>query len=109
VYVSDAQKMTLASLVSLPPWTIFELLKITDVGWLKSPPSQWKKNHKDYQKLKDFVENLRVTNDCADRCVALTTDYIKAVTKHELQGQHMFQTVEQHRRQAPNVKKASIF
>jgi hypothetical protein len=108
VSVSDAQKMTLASLVSLRPWTIYELLKITDVGWLKSPPSQWNK-HKDYQKLKDFVENLRVTNDCAERGVALTTDNINAITKDEHQRQHMFRTVEQHRRQVPNVKKASIF
>jgi hypothetical protein len=59
--------------------------------------------------LKDFVDNLRVTNDCAKRGVALTTDYIKAITKDELQRQHLFQTVEHHRRQVPNVKKASIF
>jgi hypothetical protein len=55
------------------------------------------------------VENLRVTNDRAKRGVAVTTDYIKAITKDELQRQHLFQTVEQHRRQVPNVKKASIF
>jgi hypothetical protein len=100
--------MTLASLVSLQSWTVFELLNITDVSWLKSSPSQWNK-HKSFQKFKDFVDNLRVTNDCAKHGVALTTDYIKAITKDELQRQHLFQTVEQDRRQVPNVKKASIF
>jgi hypothetical protein len=57
----------------------------------KVSPSQWNK-HKDYQKLKDFVDNLRVTNDSAKLGVALNTDYIKAITKDELQRQHLFQT-----------------
>jgi hypothetical protein len=105
--VSEALKMTLASLASPRSLTIFQLLKISDVSWLRSPPSQWNNNN-DYQKFKAFVDNLLVTNDCAERGVALTTNYIKAVTKDERQRQHLFQIVEQHRRQVPNVKKTTI-
>jgi hypothetical protein len=105
--VSEALKMTLAPLASPRSLTIFQLLKISDASWLRSRPSQWNNNN-DYQKFKAFVDNLLVTNNCAERGVALTSDYIKAVTKDERRSQQLLQTVEQHRRQVPNVKKTTI-
>ena len=40
---------------------------------------------------------MRVVNDCAERAVKLTTDYIMALTHDEEQRQLIFQVVEHHR------------
>ena len=40
---------------------------------------------------------MRVVNDCAERAVKLTTDYIMALTHDEEQRQLIFQVVERHR------------
>ena len=74
--------MTLASLISPQSWSLFNCLGISDIAWLKSPPSTWVGNY-NYDKLNMFVSNLLITNDCGERGVALISDYIEIVTKDE--------------------------
>jgi hypothetical protein len=58
--------------------------------------------------LKAFVTNLLITNDCAERGVALISDYIEIVTKNEDQRQDLLQGVEMHRKSFPNAKKSTL-
>jgi hypothetical protein len=101
------QKLTLASLISSESWALFDCLGISDTAWLKTPPSTWDSNES-YHKLKKFVTSLLVTNDCAERGVALISDYIEIVTKDEDQRQHLLQGVELHRKSFPNAKKSTL-
>ena len=50
---------------------VFEIL----TGW---PPAEWDTNP-DYIKFRNFVRTVKVTNNCAERGVKLTTDYSKQV------------------------------
>ena len=40
--------------------------------------SKWE-SYADYNKVKAFVSTVKVVNDCADRAVALATDYYKVL------------------------------
>jgi hypothetical protein len=67
-------------------WALFNSLGISDTAWLKTL-STWGGNES-YEKLSKFVTSLLVTNDCAERGVALIADYSKIVTKDEDRRQH---------------------
>jgi hypothetical protein len=99
--------MTLASLISPVSWALFNSLGISDTTWLKKPTSTWG-GHESYDKLSRFATSLLVTNDCAEREVALITDYIEIITKDEDQRQHLLQGVELHRKCFPNAKKSTL-
>jgi hypothetical protein len=101
------QKMTLTSIISPASWALFNDLEISDTDWLKNPPSTWGGN-KSYEKLNTFVTKLLITNNCAERGVALISDYIEIVTKDEDQRQHLLQGVELHRKSFPNAKKSTL-
>ena len=103
----SVQKLTLTSLVSPQSWTLLNELGMTDNTWLRKPPSTWA-SYETYQVLKHFVRNLRVTNDCAERGVALISDYIQIVTKNQDQRQHLLQGVESHRKIFPNATKSTL-
>ena len=46
--------------------------------WLALSPAQWDTNP-DYIEFRNFVRTVKVTNNCAERGVKLTTDYSKQV------------------------------
>ncbi|KAK3923451.1 Transmembrane anterior posterior transformation protein 1-like protein [Frankliniella fusca] len=57
---------------------------------------------------KASVLKLRVTNDCAERSVALVEEYNKILTADEEQKQFLILDVKEHRKRYPNVNKTTL-
>ena len=75
--------------------------------FITCPPCEWN-GREDYQAAMKYVNSLHVTNDFAERGVALITDFNSALTKDEEQKQYLLQVVEHHRKQFPNPKKTTV-
>ena len=102
---SDCVK--LSSLVNSSSWLIWDmLLLLGSQDWLLIPVSMWD-HFSGYQTFKKFATNLTVTNDIAERGIALVTEFLN---KHESeeQRQALLQVVEWHRGQVKVVDKASL-
>ena len=54
------------------------------------------------------VYSLNVTNDAAERGVALIQSFNNSITTDEEQKQFLFQIVEEHRRSLPNSNKSKL-
>ena len=72
-----SEKTELRDLVTSDSWKLFDILKISP-DWLALPPADWDSNP-DYIEFRNFVRKVKVTNNCAERGVKLTTDYSKQV------------------------------
>jgi hypothetical protein len=55
------------------------------------------------------AQALRVVNDCAERGIALATQFNSTLTRQEEEKQFVLQMVEAHRKRFPNAKKSIIF
>ena len=65
-------KTELQDLVTPNSWQLFDILKMSP-DWLALPPAEWDSNP-DYIEFRNFVRQVKVTNDCAERGVKpLTT------------------------------------
>ena len=85
---------------------MFNILKMSP-DWLALPPAQWDTNP-DYIEIRNFVRTVKVTNNCAERGVKLTTDYSKSLTKDSQERSKIYQVVEAERRAKPDAKKATL-
>ena len=74
--------------------------------WLTIPPKLWN-NFLEFRKFKEFVENISVCNDIAERGVSLITNFINK-TESEEQRQAMLQVVEHHRALVVDTKKSTL-
>ena len=94
----------LSELVSSDSWLVFDKLGLTgSQDWLSIPPNLWK-NFKEFRKFSEFVENISVCNDIAERGVSLITTFINK-TQSEEQRQAMLQVVEHHRALVADTKR----
>jgi hypothetical protein len=84
----------------------FEALSLNS-DFLKEDPETWSDNPL-YCELQQSVAKLRVTNDTAERGVALMQEYNGLRTKSEEQTQFILQVVAQHRKLLPSITKAAI-
>ena len=88
-------------------WLIFDKLGLLGPqDWLTVPASLWDNFH-EYRRFKEFVENVSVCNDIAERGVSLITAFINK-TESEEQRQAMLQVVENHRSMVVDTNKASL-
>ena len=62
----------------------------------------------DFQKGLSIVRGLNVTNDAAERCVALIQSFNSSITTDEEQKQFLLQIVEEHRRSLANSNKSKL-
>ena len=86
----------LETLVNPNSWLILQLLNLQgSQDWLLTPCSMWQL-FGDYRKLEEFSVNLPVTNDLAERGVALISQFVYKVEDEE-QRQALLQVVEYHR------------
>ena len=58
--------------------------------------------------MEEFVLNLKITNDTAERGVKMIQDYSKILTKDSKERQDILQVVEQHRDEIRDVKKSTL-
>lgn len=75
--------------------------------FLSIDPEQWYSND-NYLKAEEIVKNLLITNDVAERAVALAKDFNESFTRNEDEKQMVFQLVEKHRNEFPLPKKKII-
>ena len=99
-------KTELRDLVTPDSWQLFDILKMSP-DWLALPPAEWDSNP-DYIEFRNFVRQVKVTNDCAERGVKLATDYSKSLTKDSQERSKIYQVVEAERRAKPDAKKATL-
>ena len=94
----------LADFVDGSSWLVFQLLKVDASRWLDKPVSTWEADG-EYQAFERFVRDLKVTNDVAERGVALIQDFAHTITKDDQQLQWLLQAVEAHRKRVPSFEK----
>jgi len=56
-------------------WLLFSILGLDHPEWLQLSVSEWDQNP-DYCKVRQFVSNVQVINDIAERGIKLITDFI---------------------------------
>lgn len=76
-------------------------------SFLDVSPSQWE-GLRDFECAKRCISNLCVTNDNAERGVALIQEYNGRLTKDEDQLQCLLSVVSEHRKRYPDCSKATI-
>lgn len=103
---TDFTSLTLDKLVTKNTNVFFEYLKIP-ISFLREDPENWP-NNKDYIKGKSIVNSIKVTNDNAERGVALVQEFNKFSTKDEDQFQYLLQVVNAHRRLYPDINKKTL-
>ena len=97
----------LSELIDERSWLIFDELAVCESSWLHLPASEWEQSD-EFIKFKDFVTNLSVTNDVAERGIKMIEDFINTCTKDEAQLQALMQVAENHRRQFPDCSKSTL-
>ncbi|KAF0310008.1 hypothetical protein FJT64_018910 [Amphibalanus amphitrite] len=97
----------LADLVTDASWQLFQLLKLDPRSWLRQPACAWE-DDSGYTRFKTFVRELNVTNDVAERGVAMIETFANTVTQDEDQLQWLLQAVEDHRKRLPSFKKSAL-
>jgi hypothetical protein len=102
----DVQSSKLADFVTCNTRLFFERLEIAQ-NFLDKDPQEWNADE-DYIRAKQFLSNLRVVNDVAERGVALIEQYKSILTKDEEQKQFLLQVVEDHRRRFPDSAKNTL-
>ena len=90
------------------PYThmIFTILG-TDEDWLEQDPAKWQESES-YREMEDFVRNVKVTNDTAERGIKMADDYSKILTKDPVLRRKILHGVEMSRKINPDVKKSTI-
>lgn len=106
VALENIQSLSLATFVSSNTCIFFQKLKLPQ-AFLQLPASQWEENNH-YQIAKSFCKRLAVTNDHAERGVALLQTFSGHLTKDEEQLQYLLQVVSQHRKDFPDAHKHTL-
>ena len=78
-----------------------------DYTFLQNDPELWE-GLQSYDDALKVVENLRVTNDNAERGVALIQEYNQLHTKDEHMKQYLLQVVQEHRKKFPSCSKSVL-
>ncbi len=77
-----------------------------DVGFIQSKPETWK-DSESYNRFSERVKSLAVTNDAAERAIALMTDVNNSPrSRDENELQKSIQIIEDHRQRFPNHNKS---
>ena len=93
---------TLADLVGADSWLTFNILQL-DPQFLVDDVESWTRSDA-YQSSLENLRAVNVVNDCAERGVKLSSDFL-ASAKCEGHYQNILQVVEHDRKQNPNVRK----
>ena len=89
-------KKRLSNFVSERSYLLFNLLGTDDLSWLEAPVALWK-CCPSYIAVRDFVRDLLVVNDGAERGIKLMQELIDR-TKYEDDLQYLAQCVSYHKK-----------
>ena len=97
----------LSSFVSSNSWLLFDMLGLVGPqDWLLTPSTMWTL-FSDYKKLENYVNNVPIINDIAERGIKLISDFIHMCHTDE-QRQALTQVVEWHRQLVPDFTKKNL-
>ena len=96
------ESTTLADLVAQDSWFLLNSLQI-DHEFLKEPAETWS-HSTSYQASLKNIDALNVVNDCAERGIKLSSDFLSAA-KSEEHYQNVLQVAEADRKKMPNLRK----
>ena len=92
----------LSDLINEDSWFVIHTLNL-NVDFLCENVCTWSKNE-DFLNSKSKVDKLNVVNDCAERAVKMTNDFVGS-SKEEDQFQNVLQVVESDRKKKPNLRR----
>ena len=84
----------------------FDVLHLNS-DFLHKDPDQWE-TEDSFVQSRTIVSKLKVVNDCAERGVALATEYNSLITYDEEQKQYLLQAVTDHRKRFLDCKKSTL-
>ncbi|KZR98210.1 Cc8K15.2-like protein [Daphnia magna] len=98
----------LHSLIGPNSWLLFHVMRLhaSQTDWLQLPLKYWEWMT-DYREIRDFVRQLEVVNDCAERGIKLISDF-KDICQSEERQAFLFQVVENHRVSMASRKKSDL-
>lgn len=99
------ESSTLADFVTYDSWFIFRLVGLNS-DFLDKEVTEWIKLPS-YLSSKVNIGAINVINDCAERGVKLSSDFID-VAKSEDHFQNVLQVVERDRKERPNLRKRKL-
>jgi hypothetical protein len=99
------ESTTLADLVGPDSWYTIHILQV-DTSFFSEDTDLWPDDPA-YQASKANVLAINVVNDCAERGVKLSSDFLSAA-KSEEHYQNVLQVVEQDRKKQPNLRKRKL-
>jgi hypothetical protein len=104
--IKNPSSCSLADFVTTSTQKFFNILRI-DKTFFNKDPTSW---HSDqtYIEAIETVSSLRVTNDLAERGVALMQSFNEGLTRNEEQKQFVLQVVECHRKKFAQPRKNII-
>jgi hypothetical protein len=97
---------TLSDFVTKNTRNVFVILDLSQ-DFLNEDPYTWESNTA-YIAAEEIAKNLSVTNDTAERGVALMNEYNGLLSKTEEQTQFILQVVKEHRRLFPDARKSTV-
>jgi len=106
VFQELTESTELQDLVGPYSHMIFTILG-TDKDWLAQDPASWQESES-YREMEDYVRNVKVTNDMAERGIKMATDYSKILTKNPEMRKKLLQGVEMSRKIHPDMKKTTM-
>ena len=99
-------QLELPDLVTKGFLSLFNKLELS-TAFLDEDPATWPLC-KNYCMAVNTVNTLFVTNDHAERGVALIEEFNRALTHTEEQAQYLLQVASEHRKKFPNCKKSTL-
>lgn len=100
------KKSTLVDFVGPESLYLFKTLDLSK-EWLTERVGMWEMDP-NYNKAKEFVTNLKVVNDAAERGVKLISEFATKITTDETQRMWLLQTVEAHRQRIDISRKETL-
>jgi hypothetical protein len=99
---TELQHLAAGEDVHLP----FSLLDV-DESFLRKDPDKWPADP-EFKKLQLFINNFRVTNDCAKRACQLATVFNGKITKNEEQRQYLYSNVMRERHLRSSLSRKAL-
>ena len=78
-----------------------------DYEWLRVSPSEWEASQS-FKEAREFVETVKVVNNCAERGIKMVSDNALILTTDEDMRVRMLQGVEFNRQKYPDFKKKTL-
>lgn len=103
---SNFPSINLNNFVSSETRKFFDRFEICK-DFLETDPETWSLND-DFNIARDKCRNMKVVNDCAERCVQLFTTYNQILTKDESQKQYLLQVVKDYTEKYPSSFKRNL-